>query len=68
MIIGAAPGSHPDGLFREKHGREIPSETYNYVFRVFSAAVICANPKLFGYDFDPPLGRSADAPAADSAK
>ena len=33
----------------EKHRREIPSETYNYVFRVFSAAVICANPKLFGY-------------------
>jgi hypothetical protein len=40
----------------EKHRREIPAETYNYVFRVFSAAVICANPKLFGYDFDPPLG------------
>jgi peptidoglycan lytic transglycosylase D len=52
----------------EKHRREIPAETYNYVFRVFSAAVICANPKLFGYDFDPPLGRSTDAPAADSAK
>jgi soluble lytic murein transglycosylase-like protein len=46
----------------EKHRREIPAETYSYVFRVFSAAVICANPKLFGYDFDPPLGPLADAP------
>src|SRR5689334_16523083 len=40
----------------EKHRRQIPAETYDYVFRVFSAAVIGANPKLFGYDFDPPLG------------
>jgi len=48
----------------EKHRREIPNETYNYVFRVFSAAVICANPKLFGFDFDPPLGPLPDAPTA----
>ena len=40
-----------------KHRREIPAETYNYVFRVFSAAVICANPKLFGYDFEPPMAQ-----------
>jgi pSer/pThr/pTyr-binding forkhead associated (FHA) protein/soluble lytic murein transglycosylase-like protein len=52
----------------EKHRKQIPGETYNYVFRVFAAAVICANPKLFGYDFDPPLGPVPDAPAADSAK
>jgi len=51
----------------EKHRRQIPAETYDYVFRVFSAAVICANPKLFGYDFDPPLGSDAVTPAADSA-
>jgi membrane-bound lytic murein transglycosylase D len=48
----------------EKHRREIPGETYNYVFRVVSAAVICADPKLFGFDFEPPLGPPPDAPAA----
>jgi soluble lytic murein transglycosylase-like protein len=52
----------------EKHRREIPAETYNYVFRVFSAAVICTNPKLFGFDFEPPLGASPDIPGAEAAK
>ena len=44
----------------EHHRREIPTETYNYVLRVVSAAVIGANPRLFGYDFDPPLGPAPD--------
>jgi membrane-bound lytic murein transglycosylase D len=39
-----------------KHRSQIPAETYDYVFRVISAAVIGANPRLFGFDFDPPLG------------
>jgi pSer/pThr/pTyr-binding forkhead associated (FHA) protein len=33
----------------------IPQETYDYVFYIFSAAVICENPRLFGFDFDRPL-------------
>jgi membrane-bound lytic murein transglycosylase D len=33
----------------------MPEETYNYVFMIFSAAVIGEDPKLFGYDFDSPL-------------
>jgi membrane-bound lytic murein transglycosylase D len=33
----------------------IPQETYHYVFYIFSAAVICENPRLFGFDFDCPL-------------
>jgi membrane-bound lytic murein transglycosylase D len=33
----------------------IPQETYDYVFYIFSAAVICENPRLFGFDFDGPL-------------
>lgn len=33
----------------------IPKETYDYVFYIFSAAVICENPRLFGFDFDNPL-------------
>ncbi len=39
----------------EKYKKEIPSETYNYVFYIFSAAVIGEDPKLFGFDFDNPL-------------
>jgi hypothetical protein len=34
---------------------QIPKETYNYVFYIFSAAVIGENPRLFGFDFDNPL-------------
>jgi soluble lytic murein transglycosylase-like protein len=37
--------------YREK----IPKETYDYVFYIFSAAVIGQNPKLFGFDFENPL-------------
>jgi membrane-bound lytic murein transglycosylase D len=33
----------------------IPTETYDYVFYIFSAAVIGENPRLFGFDFDNPL-------------
>lgn len=35
--------------------RSIPQETYDYVFYIFSAAVICENPRLFGFTFAPPL-------------
>jgi pSer/pThr/pTyr-binding forkhead associated (FHA) protein len=34
--------------------RNIPRETYDYVFYIFSASVICENPRLFGFDFDCP--------------
>lgn len=34
---------------------KIPNETYDYVLRIFSAAVIGENPKLFGFDFENPL-------------
>jgi membrane-bound lytic murein transglycosylase D len=33
---------------------KVPAETYDYVYSIFSAAVICENPRLFGFDFDPP--------------
>ena len=35
--------------------RNIPKETYDYVFLIFSAAVICENPKLFGIDCNCPV-------------
>lgn len=34
---------------------KIPQETYDYVYYIFSAAVIGENPRLFGFDFDNPL-------------
>lgn len=39
-------------LLRE---HKIPKETYDYVFYIFSAAVIGENPALFGFDFENPL-------------
>jgi membrane-bound lytic murein transglycosylase D len=36
---------------------KIPRETYDYVFYIASAAVIGENPRLFGFDFDPPLAQ-----------
>jgi len=41
--------------FLDKYLNKIPDETYNYVFSIFSAAVIGENPKFFGFDFDDPL-------------
>ena len=35
---------------------KIPRETYDYVFYIFSAAVIGENPALFGFEFQNPLG------------
>ena len=34
---------------------KIPRETYDYVFYIFSAAVIGENPSLFGFSFPNPL-------------
>ncbi|NEV63981.1 transglycosylase SLT domain-containing protein [Thiorhodococcus minor] len=34
---------------------KIPKETYDYVFYIVSATVICENPALFGFDFPNPL-------------
>ncbi len=38
-----------------KYRAKIPDETYDYVFSIFSAAVIGENPRLFGFEFDNPL-------------
>jgi hypothetical protein len=51
----------------EKYRDRIPKETYDYVFRIVSAAVIGADPSLFGFDFDPPIGLDAATPSADTS-
>jgi len=38
-----------------EHRQKFPRETYDYVLRIFSAAVIGENPALFGFTFDNPL-------------
>lgn len=37
------------------YGDKIPKQTHDYVFYIFSAAVIGENPKLFGFHFDNPI-------------
>ncbi|HUK11948.1 MAG TPA: FHA domain-containing protein [Thermoanaerobaculaceae bacterium] len=64
QLIRSMPENPRDRNFWQlltKHRRQIPRETYAYVFMVFSAAVIGENPHLFGFDFDNPLtaGRPA---------
>ena len=56
-----SPGDRNFWALMEKHRKDIPDETYDYVFRVLSAAVIGANPRLFGIDIDPILGGAPDS-------
>lgn len=39
-------------------GDKVPEQTYDYVFYIFSAAVIGENPKLFEFDFENPLAEA----------
>ena len=41
--------------FFKQYRHKIPDQTYDYVFYIFSAAVIGENPRLFGFNFDNPL-------------
>lgn len=40
----------------EQHRDQVPDETYDYVYRIVSAAVIAADPQLFGFDLTTPAG------------
>jgi membrane-bound lytic murein transglycosylase D len=41
---------------------EIPRQTYDYVFYIFSAAVIGENPALFGFNLENPLQEPVEQP------
>lgn len=43
--------------FIQQHN--LPKETYDYVFYIFSAAIIAEDPKHFGFNFNPPLAFSS---------
>jgi membrane-bound lytic murein transglycosylase D len=50
-IINRMPDNPRERNFwRLLANRNVPKETYDYVFSIFSAAVICENPRLFGFD------------------
>lgn len=57
----------PDALnywqFLTEYSNRMPAQTKEYVLKIFSAAVIGQNPRLFGFDFDNPLGPYIEAPA-----
>jgi hypothetical protein len=58
-LIQSMPPNPRDRNFWQllaKYRNQIPEETYNYVYYIFSAAVIGENPRLFGFPFDNPLG------------
>jgi len=40
---------------------KIPDQTHDYVFYIFSAAVIGENPRIFGFEFDNPLENLDDS-------
>ena len=52
------PGERNFWRLLEDHVDKIPDETYDYVFKIFSAAVIGEDPRHFGFNFDNPLGYS----------
>lgn len=41
-----------------RYRERVPKETYDYVLSIVSAAAIGENPRLFGFNFDNPLGQS----------
>jgi len=45
--------------FLAQHRDKIPKQTYDYVFYIFSAAVIGENPGLWGFNMTPPFPQSA---------
>ncbi len=41
--------------FLAQHRDKIPKQTYDYVFYIFSAAVICEDPKVWGFNMEKPF-------------
>lgn len=60
-LIRSMPKNSRERNFWElisRYRSKIPEETYDYVFYIFSAAVIGEDPRLFGYTFDNPLAEA----------
>jgi hypothetical protein len=48
--------------FLGEYSDRMPAETKDYVLKIFAAAVIGQNPRLFGIELDNPLQRHMEAP------
>ncbi|MBT8399992.1 MAG: transglycosylase SLT domain-containing protein, partial [Rhodothermia bacterium] len=53
--MGRSPDERNYWRFYEEFGNRMPEQTKDYVLKIFAAAVIGSNPRLFGFDFDDPL-------------
>jgi pSer/pThr/pTyr-binding forkhead associated (FHA) protein len=50
-VVRSLPATPQDRNFwRLLRDKRIPAETYDYVLSIFSAAVICEDPRLFGFE------------------
>jgi len=64
QIIAKMPENPRDRNFwRLLNYKDIPRETYDYVFSIVSAAAICENPRLFGFDVECPVLQMQQNPA-----
>lgn len=50
--------------FYTEYADRIPDETKDYVLKIFAAAVIGEDPRLFGFDFDNPIRPYMQSPVA----
>ena len=55
LVKKMPPNPRDRNFWKLIQNNKLPEETYDYVFRIFSAAVIGENPKLFGFDFEKPI-------------
>ena len=57
------PSPRERNFWRLLASKDVPKEALDYVFSVFSAAVICEDPKLFGFSCDCPAFEKTESPA-----
>ncbi len=66
LIAGMPENPQDRNFWRLLARREVPDETFDYVLSIFSAAVICEDPRLFGFDVECPPGRLAPRDAGNA--
>lgn len=55
IIASMPPNPRERNFWRLLAHRDVPAETYDYVLSIVSAAVICENPRAFGFDLECPI-------------
>ena len=61
------PQSRNYWRFLDEYSDRMPEQTKDYVLKIFAAAVIGQNPRLFGFSFDNPLLKHIERAAGQSA-